>query len=388
MDNFIVPQDIIKRKKKTKRTVLPEKIFFADDEEVPDKIIVYLSEKINLEQIDRAINYKFSKLKDDLENKEKLINVLETKLNKAVIESERKDLQIKIIREKEYFTLIRDDILLEKYKTESKELLDNYKESDKKLDKVIDFLDIAEKYINIEVIKKIEDNIKCNGCSLDLKEVGENFDGIYICPQCNCINNYIKPIKHVKDSEHYLMNTGDDDINNFIKVLSKFEGKNVSLIPDILYKKLDEYFINRDMEKGDFYKKKDNNNEGKKKGTSKKKMWAALEELGYNQYYDEINYITHVYWGWKLPDLTLFRDQIIKDYQITQQVWQRIKKDYKRSASLGTSFRLLSHLKAVNYPYCKREDFKIQDMVESLQLHNDAWRRMCEETGVKYYAIT
>ena len=223
---------------------------------------------------------------------------------------------------------------------------------------------------------------------MDLKEVGENFDGIYICPECNCINNYIKPIKHVKDSEHYLMNTGDDDINNFIKVLSKFEGRNVSLIPDILYKKLDEYFISRDMEKGDFYKKKDHNNEGKKEGTSKKKMWAALEELGYNQYYDEINYITHVFWGWKLPDLTLYRDQIIKDYQITQQVWQRIKKDYKRSASLGTSFRLLSHLKAVNYPYCKREDFKIQDMVESLQLHNDAWQRMCEETGVKYYAIT
>lgn len=388
MNGLVVPQDIIRRKKTKKKSILPQKIFFTDSEEIPDKIIVYLSERINLEQIDEAVNHKFSKLKEDLDNKEKLINKLEEKLSNAVIESERKELESKIVSQKEYYEIIKKDILLNKYKDESKDLLEKYKKSENSIDNVLEFLEIAKKYINIEVIKKIEDTIRCNGCNLDLKDIGENFDGIYICPECNCINNYIKPIKHVKDSEHYLMTTGDDDINNFIKVLSKFEGKNVSLIPDILYKKLDDYFISRDMEKGEYYKKQPHNEEGKKDGTSKKKMWAALEELGYNQYYDEINYITHVYWGWKLPDLTLYRDQIIKDYQITQQVWQRIKKDYKRSASLGTSFRLLSHLRAVGYPYCKREDFKIQDMVDSLRLHNDAWRRMCEETGVKYYSIT
>ena len=52
-------------------------------------------------------------------------------------------------------------------------------------------------------------------------------------------------------------------------------------------------------------------------------------------------YIAHIYWGWKIPDLTLYRDQIIKDYQITQQIWNDIKKDYNRSASLGTQYRII-----------------------------------------------
>ena len=49
-----------------------------------------------------------------------MINILETKLNKAVIESERKDLELKIIKEREYVVLIRDDILLEKYKKKAR----------------------------------------------------------------------------------------------------------------------------------------------------------------------------------------------------------------------------------------------------------------------------
>jgi hypothetical protein len=383
-NDFNVSKDIIKKRVKNKRQLIPKKILFSDDEDIPDKIIVYLSNKINLDQIDKAILHKFKQLKIEIIETKKEVENLFKKIDDIVIESEKLNIQIKIKEKEDYIKNIEEDIILKKYEKEKGTILLDYKNN---LDVIKDYLEIAKKYINIEVIKKIEDIIKCNGCNLDLKEIGENFDGVYICPDCNCINNYIKPIKYIKDSEHYIINYGDDDINNFIKVLSKFEGKNVSIIPNYVYEKLDEYFININMEKGDYYKKLPFLEDGKKENTSKKKMWSALEELGYNQYYDEINYITHVYWGWKLPDLTLYKDQIIKDYQLTQQVWQKIKKDYKRSASLGTQFRLYSHLRSIGYPYCKREDFKIQDMIESLRTHNDAWKIMCEETGVKFYPV-
>lgn len=383
-NDFNVSKDIIKKRVKNKRQIIPKKILFSDDEDIPDKIIVYLSNKINLDQIDKAILHKFKQLKIEIIETKKEVENLFKKIDDIVIESEKLNIQIKIKEKENYIKNIEEDIILKKYEKEKGNILLDYKNN---LDVIKDYLEIAKKYINIEVIKKIEDIIKCNGCNLDLKEIGENFDGVYICPDCNCINNYIKPIKYIKDSEHYIINYGDDDINNFIKVLSKFEGKNVSIIPNYVYEKLDEYFININMEKGDYYKKLPFLEDGKKENTSKKKMWSALEELGYNQYYDEINYITHVYWGWKLPDLTLYKDQIIKDYQLTQQVWQKIKKDYKRSASLGTQFRLYSHLRSIGYPYCKREDFKIQDMIESLRTHNDAWKIMCEETGVKFYPV-
>lgn len=387
MNNFNIPKDIIKKKNKKKKTVIPKDYFYLDKEEIPDKIIVYLSKNIDLLQIDKTIFYRYTKLKENLDKNKNYIVELKKEYDKSYIESKKKDLLDKIDREKDYVNNIEKDIILNRYLEISKIYIHSFKEGIRDLNLIKDYLEIANNYIMIDIIKNLEDNINCEGCGKELECFEENIEGFNVCPYCHCINNYIKPFKCIKDPEHYLLNTGDDDINNFIKVLSKFEGKNVSNIPEELYTKLDNYFLNKGMEVGIFYKDLPHDEEGKKEGTSKKKMWTALETLAYNQYYDEISHITHIYWGWKLPDLSLYKNQIIKDYQLTQQVWQKIKKDYNRSASLGTSFRLLSHLKAVDYPYCKKEDFKIQDMVESLRLHDDAWRRMCEETGVKYCPI-
>jgi len=387
MNNFNIPKDIIKKKNKKKKTVIPKDYFYLDKEEIPDKIIVYLSKDIDILQIDKTIFYRYNKLKENLDKNKNYIVELKKEYDKSRIESKKKDLLDKLEKETKYIYNIENDIILNRYLEISKMYIHSFKEGIRDLNLIKEYLEIANNYIMIDIIKKLDDNINCEGCGKELECFEENIEGFNVCPYCHCINNYIKPFKCVKDPEHYLLNTGDDDINNFIKVLSKFEGKNVSNIPEELYTKLDNYFLNKGMEVGSFYKELPCDEEGKKEGTSKKKMWTALETLGYNQYYDEISHITHIYWGWKLPDLSLYKNQIIKDYQLTQQIWQKIKKDYNRSASLGTSFRLLSHLKAVDYPYCKKEDFKIQDMVESLRLHDDAWRRMCEETGVKYCPI-
>ena len=115
-------------------------------------------------------------------------------------------------------------------------------------------------------------------------------------------------------------------------------------------------------------------------------LWTALEKIGHSQYYDETSYIANVYWGWELPNLKNYKDQILRDYQNTQNIWNNIKFEYKRTASLGTQYRLYVHLVSVDYP-CKVEDFKIQDMPDSLRLHNNAWTRMCEECNIKCVTI-
>ena len=128
------------------------------------------------------------------------------------------------------------------------------------------------------------------------------------------------------------------------------------------------------------------NKKGKKDGTDKKILFEALENIGYSQYYDETNYIAHIYWGWELPDISWCRDKILRDYQNTQKVWNLIKHNYKRSASLGTQYRLYVHLASNGYE-CSKEDFKIQDMVDSLKMHNDAWEIMSKEVGISFVKI-
>lgn len=340
LSSSLIPKNILNKKKKTQRQGIPSNIFLGNNLEEPEKIIIFYSDKIDVSKIDEAILFKIRK----------------------------------------------DKKLIQDYVDKTSFLLNEYKDGeDIQIGKK--YIELCKKYIDIDLIRKDIYNFECTGCKLDLKEIKEDMDGIYECPDCKCINHCIKPIKYIKDLEHHNSNVFDDDINNFIKILDKFEGKNVSAIPEKLFEELDEYFLSKNMNSGEYYRQQSLTREGKKEATSRKKLWAALENKGYNHLYDETSFIASIYWGWETPKLDLFRDQILKDYQLTQKVWQRIKKNYKRSASLGTQYRLYVHLKAVKFPYCKKEDFKIQDMVESLRLHNSAWREMCEETGVAFFAV-
>ena len=338
-----VPKDIFRRSKK-KRLDIPSNMLANNMKDVPDQIVIKYTDSIDVCKIDEIIIHKYNVLK---------------KQNKDV---------------SSYDT----------YLEESKELISEYNETNNH-GILQDYIDLCSKYINIECIRKYDFSVKCKGCSKTLDSDEENDDNIFICSECECINTFLKPNTYSRISDRFI--GPEDDTINFIKVLDKFEGKNEPHPPESVYEDLDAYFLSMKMNPGSYYKNLPLNQYGKKDGTSKKKLWDALENTGNNKYYDESNFIAHKYWGWILPDITLYRDKLIVDYQETQNVWNKIKHNYNRSASLGTQFRLFVHLKAIGYE-CEREDFKIQDMVESLRLHNDAWRIMCEETGLDYIFVS
>ena len=364
---------------------------FAGCDSIPDRIIIYFNKKIEFRKIDTTIKFKFEKLKETIPFLEKKKKTLEKDL-----EDERDVSKIKFIKNeinklertvKDY----QEDISIDKYNTDVKTILDEIDDKNDK-EEIIDqslmdgYFSIAKKYIMIDIIKDISEENICINCGERIDD-NINMDNILVCSFCDAINTTMRLTKFTRDVE-YGNTVYDEDITNFIKVLEKFEGKNSTPIHEGLYNELDEYMKSIDIKPGEYYRALPLNKEGKKDGTSKRLLWQALERLGYNQYYDEINRIIHVYWGYTLPDLSHYRDQLIEDYQNTQTVWKRIKKDYDRSASLGTQYRLYKQLLAVGYPHCNREDFRIQEMIDSLRLHDHAWKRMCDETGVTFYATS
>lgn len=333
-----IPTDIF-RKNKKKRLDIPKTIF-VNNQDIPEKVVIKYKNKIDTDKLDEIVSHRLKMLKKDSD--------------------------------------------YEDYKKIKEQLLKNISE-DQNRNNIQKFLDLCNKYIKIECIKTIDNILKCRGCDKCLESDEEIEDNTYVCNDCECINTFLKPNHYSKTSDKFP--SSEDDTNNFIKVLDKFEGRNEPYPPEHIYEQLDAYFISMKMKPGEYYRELPLNSKGKKDGTSKKKLWDALENTGNNKYYDESNFITHKYWGWKLPDITLYREKLISDYQETQNVWNKIKSRYNRSASLGTQFRLYVHLKAIDYN-CEREDFKIQDMVESLRIHNDAWKKMCEETGLKYVFVS
>ena len=335
-------QGILKKSKKVYEKKIPTRILDDTSENIPEVIIVKYRERINVDQIDEVIRFKLKKLK---------------KID-----------------------------LLQQYSETSLEKILMYKNFPTK-ENLEDYLDICSIYIRIERIKNIDYIFNCKGCNNSLENLKEDSEGVVTCPKCNCINTYMKPNNYQRDLEKFNY-CFDEDVNNFIKILDKFEGKTNLMIKVDFIDLLDGYFLNIGLKSGAYYKKLPLTIDGKKKGTSRKLLWVALEKIGYSQYYDEVSYIANIYWGWSLPDLTKYKDQLIKDYQMTQNIWNLIKGDYKRSASLGTQFRLYVQLKAVGYPNADRDDFKIQDNIESLRLHNECWKIMCEKSNIEYHYVT
>ena len=334
--------EILKKTKHVVKKTIPTKILGENSDQIPDMIMVIYDQKINVDQIDEVIKFKLKKK-----------------------------------------NMIKD---LKKYEEFSTEKINKYK-CNKNKESLEDYLDLCSSYIKVERIKTVKNNFKCAACGRDLEDLKEDSDGIVTCPVCNCINSYMKPAVYQRDFEKFNYYF-DEDINNFVKILDKFEGKTNLILDKDFLQLLDNYFVNIGMKKGEEIRKLHCSLDGKKPGTSRKILWNALEKLGFSQYYDETSYICNIYWGWKLPDLTKYRDQLIKDYQLSQNIWNSIKIEYKRSASLGTQFRLYVQLMAVGYPHCSRDDFKIQENIESLRLHNDAWKRMCERCNIKYFYVT
>jgi hypothetical protein len=338
----VPPGDIFGKKKRTRDRINIPSTLANNMDDIPQKIIIKFSDTIDLLKIDEIMIHKYNVLK---------------KLGKDVTQF--------------------DNYLKNKAK-----LLDLYN-VDCSTNVLQEYIDLCSECIEIEFIRNYTVKLQCKACKLEISSDDEMEDCTYTCPECSCINHFLKPHTYNRTANLIC----DEDINNFMKVLDKFEGKTDIYPPDTLYDELDVYFMSVGMHSGEYYRDLPLSHKGTKENTSKKKLWMALEVTGNNKYYDEINFIAHVYWGWTLPDITLYRDQLVNDYIKTQAVWSRIKQKYNRTASLGTQFRLYVHLKAIDYE-CERDDFKIQDMVESLRLHNEAWKTMCAETGVKYNFVS
>ena len=91
------------------------------------------------------------------------------------------------------------------------------------------YLDTCSKYIRIERIKNITNNFVCRGCENNLEDCKEDCEGTVICPICNCVNTYLLPNSYTRDIENNIF-FFDEDTNNFIKILDKFEGKSTIIL--------------------------------------------------------------------------------------------------------------------------------------------------------------
>ena len=387
-----------------------------EEEQLPDRIEGTYIFDYDIFKIHHILDQKFeqnrkkkldelSKLmqKENLKIKGKQ-NLIERKTSRNKIAQYEKD--IKILEEKldkkEY--LIKAIPLLEEYEAlgslKQKIAFSHNNKSSQKIEEecseseerqlyrheiIGDYLEIARKYINIDLMRKLPNEKGCPGCGLSYEEaeVIEDDSGLMICPGCGL--EKIKIVKSAIFADNNRVNNSRnnyEDRANFEKVVMRYQGKQITKPPKELYDKLEAWFLKQDLYTAEHYNSLPLNEEGRKEGTSKELMMEALSGVSLPGYYDDINLICHIYFGWSLPDISHLEEAIMKDYDDFQRVYEGLDKEGRKS-SLNSQWKLWLLLKRRGWP-CKAADFKIPTTPSILDYHKIISKQVYQILGWDY----
>ena len=384
---------------------------FSDflDEKPPERIVASYTDDFNILQVDESILKKFSydrkKVVHDLENR---LLIEKRKLNSLQTVVERKSTLLAIERlttsidrinknrdEDEYRERTAD--LLEMYRSlgvkpkvisfrqkDEQSILDREAQNDDEFrHRVIsNYLEIARKYIKLDIMREIPYNHYCPGCGCDMREIViDEETGIQQCScgltKYNILRNVINPdTARVPTSK-----TGYDDRENFIKSLQRDQGQQPNKIPEILFDVLDGYFESFNLPSAEEIINQPLTPKGTRGSSTKQLMIKVLQETGNSGYYEDINLICHLYWNWTLPDYSEIIDIVIEDYDKLQPIFVALPKE--RKSNLNIEFRRFKHLQLRGYP-CDIDDFKMIKTREILEEHDRIWRMMIERAQELY----
>lgn len=249
------------------------------------------------------------------------------------------------------------------------------------------YLRITQRYMRIDVIQEIINSPQdiCTGCGNVLPELVVDYtQNIQSCPICSIERVIITQTAFYKDTSR--INTSSrnnyDDRDNFWKAVLRFKGSRPNNLQqktlDNMFSNLNSYFKGYNLPTSEQIKNKPLDHRGRREGTDKEMMYKALSNIGYAAYYENINLICHLYWGWELPDISQIEDIIMEDYDKSQRVFEKVKKD--RKSSLNGQYRLFKILERHNFK-CRSDDFKIVKTDEILGYHEEMWEMICKELG-------
>lgn len=386
---------------------------FTEDEIIPDRIEGFYVFDYNILKIDEILRKKFHQ---DKKNKIKKYNdcILEENKKMACRQNmiERKQSLKKIAEYQGEITKHETDRDLKKYEERSKDILDEYKKlgsikqvvsfvTNSKIDTtenpeneetqslrhqlIFNYLEIARKYIGIDLIRQQMNDGSCPGCGniYDEMELIEDEPGLSVCPFCGL--EIIKVVKKSIYSDNNRVNNiknNYEDRINFEKVIARYQGKQITK-PDIcLYEKLEEYFKIKGLPSSKEYCEMKLLPNGTKKGASRELMFEALANIGCSGYYDDINLICNIFFGFPLPDITHLEEEIMKDYDDFQRVYETLDKDGRKS-SLNSQWKLYILLKRRGWP-CKIRDFKIPTTPHIIEYHKTITKQVYELLGWNY----
>lgn len=229
------------------------------------------------------------------------------------------------------------------------------------------FFKTVNKYAEVDAFK--QDIIKntCPNCDIDISSIIAPADGqILICVCGLHIDQYVS---HTSDNH-----TSDyKDRENFEKMFNNYQGLEDITLPSDLESKLDKYYTSIGQPTGREIRMK--RERGETIGLRYRSLRTALGKIGYSNLYDHIWLVAHEYWDMPLADVQHLRDVIMRDYDITEAEFKKIRgKD--RKSSLNTKWRLSRQLQMRGHKPIE-DAFKEVETRDIVEYYEKTWEQMC-----------
>jgi Zn-finger nucleic acid-binding protein len=346
-------------------------------------------------EFEREIKTKLILKQIEIENKklEQLLYVIEIKIIYDIITNLRNEYEsiIQCKKKKEYLHLTKELFELYHQVGYKKKIISFHITKQIKKEDIIHtkfrklliekYLDIFKRYHPIYINYAQTLKTICPVCQYDLSKIISEEVGIVVCPKCNTEKTMLIHTSIISEVKYMNSKDGYEDRENFWKALQRFQGKQNNHIPERLYKELDEYFKSFGLPIGKEICGMELTKKGTRGNTSRGMMFKALSETNNSVFYEDVNLICHLYWGWLLPDISADEEQIMNDYDMTQEVFKKIPKD--RRSSLNAQYRLWQHLRVRGHRY-PIDDFKIVKTPDILVEHDRIMKIMCDECNLPF----
>lgn len=248
----------------------------------------------------------------------------------------------------------------------------------KRIGVVGSYLDIASKYVTLEVLNKsaAQVDMTCAGCGTDLSAVTPSSRGARMCA-CGVELLGAKPvITAPREYEVWV---------NFLKTFKRHLGDiTVSNISSVV-NDLDKHAVANDEPTGDYYRNLPLDKYGMKEGTSPSDLDYKLTRSGHTSCLDGYMYIGHVYYGWTLHTYLGCRvPEMEQNFKAKQDEWDKMTVNEREgSSSISNQYRLCRELQHIGFK-CRLRDFNVSCNKNTTQRYDRVYGLMCKRAGFTF----
>jgi len=226
---------------------------------------------------------------------------------------------------------------------------------------IMDYLNIAKHYIDIEPVETKEILLICESCKRELQTAD---DLLLVCPACGYAVKNLASIAGYQDNNR---------INNaqryhyerwvhFSDSVKKYQGKQNTTIPKKVYDDIRQKIHDHDIPLD---------------RVSKDHIYEFLKLTENNDYYEDINLIYSEITGNQPPDISHLEPKLFELFDEIDPIYQEVKPADRLNFLIG-QYVLFRFLQKLRFP-CNEDDFSILKTREKLLEHEAIWQQICEK---------